>query len=167
MGRFFFFPSNVFLSVLYSKHGLWSYVKAVDGVWGPPQSPVSQAEKVQSTTGDSWHSVPAKMQPPSPNRQPNTFDVSSGHSRWTQAYPRYEMKTYFFIFSLHFRVGAMGEGVWVEWIQSSENQNGGWRLHVSLAELSSGRRTSSLSLPTERFFLVNRNKLDTRAQVAV
>lgn len=82
-------PSNLSFPVLFSRHGVRSYVKAVDGVRGPPQPPVSQAEKVQPTTGDSWHSVPAEMQPPSAGRQPDALDVSSGHRRRTQAHPRY------------------------------------------------------------------------------
>lgn len=79
---------DCFYIVSFDRHGLRGYFKAVDGVWGPPQSPVSQAEKVQSTTGDSQHSVATKMQPPSPGRQSYTFDVSLSHRRWTPSHPR-------------------------------------------------------------------------------
>lgn len=113
------FSSNLFFRVLCSKNGLWSYVKAVDGVRGPPQSPVSQAEKVQSTTGDSQHSVPAKMQPPSPSRQPNAFDVPSVDRRRTQAHSRYGFKTELVFFPA-FQGGCHGGGGLggVEWIAS-------------------------------------------------
>lgn len=130
---FFFLRVALFLSplrqlvffrrVVSSNHGLWSYVKAIDGVWGPPQSPVSQAETVQPTTGDSQHSVPSKMQPPSPARQPITFDGSRGHRGRTQAHPRYDLTVFFFWhFSppwfqggCHKGVGARLGSAWVEW----------------------------------------------------
>lgn len=88
------------------------------------------------------------MQPPSRGRQPGAFDVSSGYWRRTQAHSRYGFRPNLTAFS-PFQGGCHGGGGLggVEWIASY--LNGGWRLNVSLPQLTSGKGNVVADLPEQ------------------